>query len=176
MLVEDLGDELEIPRGGRVLHRLLAQAPRPEPQARTPMDVCGRARLDRTQLVLGELREERMDPVRASALETRDERVCRLQSREHRLGVRAVEHRVAQLRGELPEHAHPQEERATLLIERGDHLRREVVGDEVVVASEGANRLVRVPRAAQPEGGEEERGRPALRALVQQLDLRRGES
>ena len=116
-----------------------------------------------------------MDPVPASTFKTPDERVAGFQPSKTFLRVGATEHRIAKLGSEFTKDAHPEQKRASFGVERSDDLGREVVGDEVVIAPKRANRIVRIVHAAKPESGEEERSRPALGSLVQQLDLGRGE-
>ena len=89
--------------------------------------------------------------------------------------VGAVEHAVAELRGELAQDRGAVEERAVVLVERREHLAAQVVGHEAVVASERPHGPRRIVDRPQPQPGEDERGGPALGPLDEHVDLLRAE-
>ena len=62
-------------------------------------------------------------------------------------------------------------ERADVRVERADDLGQEIVGDEALISAELTDGGEGIGHATKPERREHERGGPALRACVQQLDL-----
>ena len=69
------------------------------------------------------------------------------------------------------EDGHAKQERADVRVERADDLGQEIVGDEALISAELTDGGERIGHATKPERREHERGGPALRACVQQLDL-----
>ena len=107
-----------------------------------------------------------------SSRSSRDtKRLARSSSASTLGGVRAVEHRVAQLRRELAEHGDAFQEGAAIVVERREDLGAQVVGDEALVAAERGHRTGGVVDGPQPEAREHERCGPAFRALDQHVDL-----
>ena len=89
--------------------------------------------------------------------------------------VGAVEHAVAEIRGELAEDRGAVEKRAVVLVERRENLAAQVVGHEPVVSAERPHRPRRIVDGPQPQPGEDERSGPALGALDEHVDLLRAE-
>ena len=140
------------------------------------MDVRRRARIECGELIPGELGEQRVNAIPTPVLQTIEERVGTPEPGEIQLRIVAAERCVAQLGGELTKHRGAQQERSSVLVERGDHLGAQIVGDEAVVTAELTDGFARIIHAAKPQGGEEQRSRPALGPLMQQLDVRRRRS
>ena len=83
------------------------------------------------------------------------------------------EHAVAEFRGELAEHRDAVQKRELVLVERRENLAAQVVGHEAVVPSERPHGPRRIVDGPQPQPRENERRRPALRALDEHVDLLR---
>ena len=129
------------------------------------------ARLVRGELQFGELREQRVHAIPTAVLEPHHELVGALELGQQRRRIRAVEHAVAELRGEPAEDGRAKHERADVRVERADDLGQEIVGDEALISAELTDGGERIGHATKPERREHERGGPSLRACVQQLDL-----
>ena len=135
------------------------------------MNLARGLRIERIELEPGKLGEYRVDAKPAAVLESRQEQIRLLELGQDAARIRPIEHAVAELGGESAQHRGAQEERPSVLIERGDHLAAEVVGDESVIAVELARRGVRIVDPAQPVAGEKQRRRPTLSALAEKLDI-----
>ena len=116
-----------------------------------------------------------MDAEPASAFEPRDKEVGALELGQHCGGAGAVERGVAELGGELAQDRGTVQKRPLVLVERRENLAAQVLGHEVVIASERLHGCGRVVDRPQPETGQDERRRPALGPLVEQFDLARPE-
>ena len=116
-----------------------------------------------------------MDAEPASSFEPRDKEVGALELGEHGGGAGAVEHGVAELGGELAQDRGAVEKRPLVLVECREDLAAQVLGHEALIASERPHGRSRVVDRPQPEAGQDERRRPALGLLVEQLDLVRPE-
>src|SRR5262249_60762294 len=121
----------------------------PYPPGVPPGDLLGGSRLDLRELNLGDLGEQRMDPVPPSTLEALDEEVRVLEPVEGRRRVESREDLVAQLGGEVPQDGRVEEEPPRLRVERAEDLVVQVLGDEPVIA---AQLPVRHLRVRQPPG------------------------
>lgn len=127
--------------------------------------------IDRSELCPREVGEERVDPIPAGALESLEECVRALERVQQRPRIVSLEHVVAELRRQLPEHASPLQHRPTIRVERGEHLAAQVLGHELVLTAERAYGRSGVLDRLQPEAGENERRDPAFGALHEHLDL-----
>ena len=90
--------------------------------------------------------------------------------REHRGRVLTLEDRVAQLGREPFQHRGPHQKVPRLGRERGQNLIRKVVGDGPGAADERPHTLIGVLVITKPQRRQIQPGRPALRALDEQLD------
>ena len=175
ILDQELRDELVIAGGGRVLDRFDRQPSRSEPLGGSSMNPHRRARLERGELSPRVFGEQRVDAKPASALQPRDEEVRALELGEPGRRIGAVEHAVAELRGELAEDRDAVQERELVLVERRENLAAQVVGHEAVVSSERPHGPRRIVDGPQPQPREDERRGPALGALDEHVDLLRAE-
>ncbi len=108
-----------------------------------------------------------------SSLETK--RFERSSSASRAAESRALEHAVAEFRGELAEDRDAVQKRELVLVERRENLAAQVVGHETVVSAERPHGPRRIVDGPQPQPGEHERRGPALGALDEHVDLLRAE-
>ena len=167
--------ELVVTRRSGVLDRLCRQPLRQQPPGGALMDLCRRARLLRLESGNGELGEQRVDTEPASSLQPADEQVGALEPGQHGRRIGALQHGVAELGGESAQNRRPLQERASLVVERRQHLLAQVLGHEALVPSESGYGPARVVDVPKPEPCEDERGGPALSVLDKQFDLLRPE-
>ena len=150
------------------LHR---QSSRRQPARGAPVNLARGVRIERGELEPGELSEYRVHAEPAAVLESRHEQIRLLELGQDGAGIGPIEHAVTELSGETAQHRGAQEECSGVVIERGDHLAAEVVGDEAVIAAELAGRCVRIVDPTQPITGEKQRRRPTLGAFAEKLDV-----
>jgi hypothetical protein len=170
LLDENLGNQLEIARGRRMLDRVDRQAARPKPVAGPAMDHGRGGRLAGAQVENGELGEERVDPIPAGPFDTSHEQVRSFELRKVRGRVRTVEHGVAHVGREPAEHRGLEHERTGFLRQPRQDLLAQVVGDEAVVRAEALDGGLDVAGATEPERCKRDGGGPSFGALEEQPD------
>ena len=171
ILDQELRHEVVIAGCGRMLDRFDGQPSRSQPLGGSSMNPRRRARLERGELNPRVFGEQRVHAEPAASLQPRDQEVRALELVEPGRRIAALEHAVAQLRGELAEDRDAVQKRGLVLVERRENLAAQVVGHETVVSAERSHGPRRVIDGPQPHPGEHQRSGPALGALDEHGDL-----
>ena len=172
-LDEHLRDELVISRGCRMPDRLDRQSTRSEPFGGPAVDPRRRGGVGRGELGLRILGKERVDAKPSASLQPGNEEVGVLELGQLGRRVRALEHGVAEICGELTQDSGALEERAPVIVEGSENLVAQIVGHEALIPSERSHGTDRVVHGPEPEPGQHESGGPPLGALDERFDLRR---
>ena len=139
------------------------------------MDLCRRTGIEGGEFSNCELGEERVDTEPFAPLQPMDEHVRAFEVGQDGCRIGALEHVVAELGGKAAENRRLVKKRANVVVERGENLVAQVLGDEVEVSSKLAHGPTWVVDVTKPEPGKDDRSGPAFGALDESLDLLRSE-